>query len=104
MRDNVNNEYGTAPDHGLFNGPVLGPLSKQDLSEIKIEIPNGTLVPSTLLQTIPGLINDTLGHTSLEPSTLTSRQSAGYWLASLGGKGEMPLAESGFKFFRNVKD
>lgn len=104
MRDNINNEYGTAPDHGLFNGPVLGPLSKQEREAIRVQLHNGTFVPLTVLDTIPGL-NETLDEsTSLEAFQLSSRQSGSYWLESLGSDGQMPLAGSNFTFFRNVKD
>lgn len=44
MRSNVNNQFGTAPDGGHFNGPVLGPISKEDLAKIKFELPNSLAV------------------------------------------------------------
>ncbi|PNP39417.1 hypothetical protein TGAMA5MH_08623 [Trichoderma gamsii] len=34
MRSNVNNQFGTAPDKGLFNGPILGPIPAKDLAKI----------------------------------------------------------------------
>ncbi|KAI1735147.1 pectate lyase superfamily protein-domain-containing protein [Xylaria scruposa] len=34
MRDNVNNYFGTAPDQGSLNGPILGPLNASTLASI----------------------------------------------------------------------
>ncbi|WPH01842.1 Hypothetical protein R9X50_00469600 [Acrodontium crateriforme] len=98
MRDNVNNEYGTAPDHGLFDGPLLGPISDFDASRIKIEGSNGLEVLSDIIHTR----NMTNG--SNARSTTVARDTGSYWLESLGSKGIMPLAGSDFEFFRNVKD
>jgi glucan 1,3-beta-glucosidase len=75
MKDNVNNFFGSAPDKGSLTGPVLAPLSEKLLEEI---------YPSN--------------------SSLEARQSSSYWLASVGSAGQMPLAPSGYQFFRNVKD
>lgn len=76
MGDNVNNFFGTAPDMGSLQGPVL-------------ESPN-----SSTREKI---------HHNL---TLEERQSTwdGYWLSSLGSLGQMPLAPSGYQFYRNVLD
>lgn len=34
MRDNINNYFGTAPDRGSLNGPILGPLNASALARI----------------------------------------------------------------------
>lgn len=76
MKDNVKNYFGTAPDKGSLNGPILGQLDSKTLSEIH------------------------------HNSTYHARESGGdgYWLSTLGSLGRMPLAPSGYQFFRNVKD
>ncbi|KAM0260057.1 hypothetical protein ACHAQJ_002981 [Trichoderma viride] len=43
MRSNVNNQFGTAPDKGLFNGPILGPIPAKDLAKIHHSPINRTL-------------------------------------------------------------
>lgn len=95
MRDNINNQWGTAPDKGTLAGPVLEPLNSSVYSAIHGD-------------------NDVQGNSSrdagerddggtLQGPDLEPRQG-GYWLESAGSAGLMPLAPSGYQFFRNVKD
>ncbi|KAJ5201484.1 uncharacterized protein N7498_006147 [Penicillium cinerascens] len=74
MKDNVNNFFGSAPDHGSMAGPVLGPMN------------------SSMITDMHGSI-----HTR-------DSDSDDYWLSNLGSKGQMPHAPSGYQYFRNVKD
>jgi len=34
MNNNINNQFGTAPDKGSMTGPILGPLNSSALTEI----------------------------------------------------------------------
>lgn len=77
MRDNVNNYFGTAPDKGTLDGPVLG-------------------TPGV------GHQNDTRHADFLSQASQSS--SDDYWLSVLGSAGSMPFAPAGYQFFRNVKD
>ncbi|GFF54115.1 hypothetical protein IFM58399_09743 [Aspergillus lentulus] len=74
MKDNVNNFFGSTPDHGSMTGPVLGPVN------------------STVNGERHGLI------------LAAKVSSDDYWLSSLGRAGSMPFASAGYQFFRNVKD
>ncbi|KAF7172832.1 hypothetical protein CNMCM5623_004961 [Aspergillus felis] len=74
MKDNVNNFFGSAPDHGSMTGPVLGPVN------------------STVNGQRHGMV------------LAAKVSSDDYWLSSLGSVGSMPFAPAGYQFFRNVKD
>lgn len=149
MRSDVNNQFGTAPDGGLFNGPILGKIPASDLQKLSAGTSNETAPQNLTGFGSPFALNSTMtfpiglppGETNLALSTssvgnssttaikrdLTSRseeeyealasdldhtimihknlprQSSSYWLANVA-HGVSPLAPSGYKFFRNVKD
>jgi glucan 1,3-beta-glucosidase len=79
MKDNVNNYFGVAPDKGFLTGPVLGPLNASTLAHIH-------------------------GHSNASSHHSNKRQDTGdpFWLADLGSMGQMPLAPTGYQYFRNV--
>ncbi|KAI1076806.1 pectin lyase-like protein [Whalleya microplaca] len=81
MKNNINNREGTAPDKGVLTGPVLGPLN------------------ASILQAIHG------GHHE-DSSQAQKRQNTNCdsWICQLASKGGMPLAPSGYQFYRNVQD
>ena len=81
MKDNVNNFFGVAPDHGTLTGPVLEPLN--------VALPAGPTKPS---------------NTSSSPLQQPEATNDPFWLANVGSLGKMPLAPGGYQYFRNVKD
>ncbi|KAK4233336.1 glycoside hydrolase family 55 protein [Achaetomium macrosporum] len=86
MVDNTNNFHGVAPDKGTLNGPIVNTTAQADLRNQKSN-PNLTAV-----------------HFTTEyAGDLQARQSSGYWLADIK-HGIMPYQQSGYQFYRNVKD
>ncbi|KAI0002790.1 pectin lyase-like protein [Xylariaceae sp. FL0662B] len=87
-KNNINNQFGTAPDKGLLDGPVLGPLNSDFLHDLHRHSPSLLEISQNSSQGEPksGLVDDD------------------YWLARLGPKGQMPFAPPGYQFFRNVRD
>ncbi|KAI1073930.1 putative glucan 1,3-beta-glucosidase precursor [Whalleya microplaca] len=87
-KSNIDNQLGTAPDKGVLDGPVLGPLSSDFLHELH--------------RHSPSLISISQNDSQREPRSGLADDD--YWLAKLGPKGQMPFAPSGYQFFRNVQD
>jgi glucan 1,3-beta-glucosidase len=82
MKDNRGNHFGVAPDKGTLDGPVT---TEANLTEIIEHKPK----------------NETGPH----PLPLLQRANTdSFWVDNLASAGVMPLAGSGYKFFRNVKD
>jgi hypothetical protein len=115
MKSNVNNQWGTAPDKGLFDGPILGPISPEDQSKIHPGLPNENLTQPTSQPSASVKRRNSEVYTEKEYHHLHSqldatvikhrnrpRQSDSYWLGSVA-HGQMPLAPSNYTFFRNVK-
>jgi hypothetical protein len=121
MKSNVNNQFGTAPDHGLFTGPILGPISPEDRAKIHPGLANET-VTQQLPQSTGGVgkrdgnapyaanndDDDYDHHHGYIDDIVTRhkslpRQSDSYWLDNVA-HGVMPLAPSNYTFFRNVQD
>lgn len=99
MRDNVNNQYGTAPDKGTLQGPVLEAINASQYNIIHTTHDPKENISSTGLSTR----NKQDAQTLVQGSRLEHRQG-GYWLESIGSAGQMPLAPTGYQFFRNVMD
>lgn len=78
MKDNRGNRFGVAPDKGTLNGPVT---TVANLTEIIDHKPKNVTGPH-----------------------LPRSASDSFWVDNLSQLGEMPLAPSGYTFFRNVKD
>jgi hypothetical protein len=116
MKSNVNNQWGTAPDGGLFNGPILGPISLSDLNKIHPGLANATIAEQASqsiekvqkrddndfteeeYNRLHGYLDDAIMKNRNRP-----RQSDSYWLDNVA-HGVMPLAPSNYTFFRNVKE
>lgn len=69
MRSNVNNQFGTAPDGGLFNGPILGPISEKDKQKIHVGPANQTLTQS---RTVAGPDTNTIPSSSTLTGSLAT--------------------------------
>ncbi|KAF3196898.1 hypothetical protein TWF679_003893 [Orbilia oligospora] len=100
MVDNERNTHHAAPDRSLLNGPAV---SWQNLTFIR-KVKN----PRALLGNFPPEIDpvdeyNTLPINGTEEGHLERRATTSYWLANVP-QGNMPLAPSGYKFFRNVQD
>ncbi|XXG95201.1 hypothetical protein Hte_001461 [Hypoxylon texense] len=98
MVDNQHNWFKTAPDKGKQNGPVWLESGSFEgfISSVGSNVTSGT----------PG--NHTVYDSSGNHFNLTTHssiiQATGYWLPELAPKGQQPLAGSGYKFYRNVRD
>lgn len=114
MKSNVNNQWGTAPDRGLFTGPILGPIPPEDRSKIhpgldNANLTNGKSIVTENAQTIDSDDNrayygrrfSQLEDTAVHHRNMR-RQSGSYWLDNVP-HGQMPLAPSNYTFFRNIK-
>lgn len=64
MKDNVNNFFGSAPDHGSMVGPILGPMNASAISDM---------------------------HGSLHER---DSDSDDFWLSSLGSNGQVRVNET----------
>jgi glucan 1,3-beta-glucosidase len=85
MVDNINNEYGVAPDKGVLTGPITAPI-------------NTSLFQALHSHSSPPSDEEVLYE------RFQSREPSDFWLSSLGSRGQMPLAPPGYQFYRNVKD
>ncbi|KAI1378301.1 pectin lyase-like protein [Hypoxylon crocopeplum] len=87
-RNDINNRFGTAPDKGILTGPVLGSLDDN--------------LQNDLHRNSPSLIGISQNASRRDPQHEAPFDD--YWLSSLGFKGQMHLAPSGYQFFQNVRD
>lgn len=78
MKDNVNNQFGVAPDKGTLNGPLTTETNLTDIIDHMPKKVSGSYVPRSA--------------------------SDSSWVDNLSQLGQMPLAPSGYTFFRNVQD
>ncbi|KAJ6789224.1 hypothetical protein PWT90_05834 [Aphanocladium album] len=89
-KNNINNLEGVAPDKGVLDGPVLHPLNASMLT---------LMHGGDDLDDMADGADDTLSN-----FTLSRRDDGGYWLPGVVNKGHMPLAPSGYQFYRDVTD
>ncbi|KAK6343403.1 hypothetical protein TWF730_010992 [Orbilia blumenaviensis] len=100
MVDNERNTHHVAPDKSLLNGPAV---SWQNLSSIRRRKGPRALLDSLSPGIEPVDEHSTLPTDGTEEGHLERRATTSYWLANVP-QGNMPLAPSGYKFFRNVQD
>lgn len=88
----MNNQYGTAPDKGTLKGPILEPLNASEYNTIH-----------TIHDQLANISARDLSQGPVQGPQPEPRQG-GYWLESVGSAGQMPLAPTGYQFFRDVTD
>ncbi|KAI1771426.1 pectin lyase-like protein [Hypoxylon cercidicola] len=95
MVDNQHNWFKTAPDKGKQNGPVWLESGSFEGFMSSNSSNNGSRT-RTVFDSSGNYFNITT-HSSII-------QDTGYWLPELAPLGRQPMAGSGYKFYRNVKD
>jgi len=92
MVDNTNNFWGSAPDHGILNGPVLATHSS-----VEAALPRPALVKTSSRGQFRGHVTQLyqLLRSLVTPSTQVKRQNAAYWYETVE-HGVSPYAPAGY--------